>query len=99
MKDDPDDLVDGLSYGQPGDAAVPSEGSLGLRRVYTTPDGAMYSAGKLHLKVLDEHNTEQHIYIAILIAPALLSEFNYWATGQRNTVLLEADMTINLEHD
>ena len=87
------DSQDGASAPYPQAVGVPSEGSLGRPSVYTTPDGAMYVSGKLHLKVLDEHGTEQVLIYSIIMAPTLINSFNNWVKGLENTVFLEAYIT------
>ena len=88
--DDSRDRPDETSDPYPQAAGVPSEESLDSHHAYTTKDGALYVTGKLHLKILDEHGTEQNIFIKILLSPANMHSFNDLTESLKNTVLIDA---------
>jgi hypothetical protein len=94
--EDPQSGHDGPSDHNHGDLEGTSGKSLGPKGVYTSPDGAMYIAGKLHIEVLNEVNTKVHLVYSVLIAPGYLKQFNEHAAALENTVLITAEITAEI---
>jgi hypothetical protein len=92
---DPQGADPGPSDPHHGDADLPSEETEDPRGVYTSPDGAMYVAGNLEMKVLNENGTELTVMIAVLITPQRLKNYNEWAEHVENTVLLKTQIMPN----